>query len=82
MAFIDPEGNPIIKFERITNNNTDRSPIKGAWMLNSLLTNRIPEMIEINEEKIIFCKRDAEANYNLTNNKLSISSPKTTKCNN
>lgn len=58
MAFSDPEGNPVIKFERILNNSTDKNKLNGAWMLNALFTTKLAELIEINDKKIIFCQKE------------------------
>lgn len=70
MAFSDPEGNPVIKFERIVNNSPDKNKLNGAWMLNVLFTTKLAELIEINDKKIIYCQKDGEADYKLTKNKF------------
>lgn len=82
MIFFDPEGRVLFKFQRTVPASQIPS-IGGAWMANTLNSNRISQVLEISDMSITFCQRMATLEYKISGkNKIDIGAFRNDGCNN
>lgn len=82
MIFSDPEGRVLFKFQRIVP-VSEAASISGAWMANTLNSNKISQIVEISESNITFCQRAATLEYKISGkNKIEIGVFKNNGCSN